>query len=404
MARPTKLNGISSDGKGGIILDQEEISLDQVKWEQFIESVGSEGGEVRIQLKRPQDTKFGLLETIPIADFSMDVIAKKYGAGDYKCSGHEVGSHKTIKWLQFSVSPLVKGTIDVGPAIGADPGATSREYADRNLNMIALMQQMQERADRAEEKRTAQQREDRAATRELFLTLGTALAPALIALFKPRETPAEAFNVLAEFAKAKASVPSQAVQIGEILQLVDRVKQSIDPEKEPEPKEEDSMISKLLTAAAPLIAGAMGPHPAQQPQMIPRPGSPQQPAPPLPSPQDAALQRNQQMLSMKIGFFIDMLIKAAQADQDPAIYAQQVLTLVSAQELDALRQVLSQPNWMPTLFGKHPAAMALPAWFNELRDYVLNPELMEQDQEEPTETVNPEIVPEPAAGVNGKNK
>lgn len=383
-----------------VALPPDQITFDEVKFEQFLDTIGSEGGKVRVEFKGVGDLGFGYVTSIPISDFTIEFLAAEFGGGEYRCIGIRDDGTR-IKGFNFRIHASVKGRIGREGLIelqknGGDMRALAqaafskpddgrllaimKDSADKNEKFLMMM--MQQQADRA------------AKSTELFVGLATVLAPVLMAAFAPKPQGDEHFKTLAAMASAKVNAPTTS--LADTIAVLAQAKQLLSGDQ-PQEKEEEGMLDKILKYGGPIagqLLGSLAARGGTAPEI--QVGPPVMPGSQLP--QQAPPTAAQAQVAGQLQMFMGMLVKAASKDADPTEYALMIENMASPQQLTELRQVLAMPTWFAVIFNGAPEVVPYQEWFGELRDLILNPQRQQEEFTPPSVEPIP-VTSVPAGGI-----
>lgn len=319
------------------------------------------GGSIAIKRKGPGEGEFSYCATWSIEDFSIDAIANHFGGGMYKFQALKTNG-KFFKQFAASIDPRKKGTLDKTEASDSGLANTIAVRAMDTLGkpqdnsfMVEMLKLSAGGGDKMMVLMMGVMQAQQAQTLEMMKTLsnqqnkGPDLMPLIVALISRQ--------------------PEKGASLSEML---DNLKQLRELTGDSPP--EESLVSKIITTAAPLIAPlAQAFMNRGQDQAIQR-GHVEQVAPkaaPLAPqiaemPQEAIDDGTRQLVDL-----MNRLTLAAKRDSPPELYAELVEEELSPELLAGLKNVLLFPNWFDAITANAPDSSPYVEWFGALREILL---------------------------------
>jgi len=353
---------------------EEEIS----RIRDLAKSLDISDGRVLIHRQAPGRSEYDYEGEMPIDTFSLEELKRLYGGGKYTLK-LATRTGKYVRTLRTSVHPRHIGEIYKEPEKPVTPVAGQPQGSNDFLMMMLANAKEQALATREMAERQAAQAQ---AQQQLLLTMmlqnQKSSTEVLVAALtgKSPTTPAGGNIIelltplLIENMKPRGGIAETVATVKALRELNDS------PSAPPEPKEEDMLdkVAKLASVVGPAIGAFMASRNPQQPPQAPQ--APQQPipvGPPQPDPQYIETNRRVEHLLGQLRFATPLLLKAAKENKDVTEIAPMLDSFLDDVEFEMLCQILERPTWITDLFGNTPGVVENGAWFESLRDVILNP-------------------------------
>jgi hypothetical protein len=335
----------------------EEEKDDVSKLQSLLKELDMSGGVARIFRQRPGQADYPYLSEMPIDAFSLENLKRIFGGGKYLVRFAAKGG-RYVRSIRFAIDNCFKGEMDIVPTTSAPA-----PVQNNNDNLIAFMMQQQQAQQQSQQNMmtlmmTMMTESQRSMAGVIAAALGGKQAPEPSSKFIEVMMP-----MLTESMKPRGS------GLAELAETVKLTKELIGPPP-PEKEEKDDMLEKIMTVGAPLLGAFMS---RGQPQPAPmRPVVPAQP-PALPTPEQAAQAKAQDLLN-KLRFVTPILVRAAKKDQYIDSYLDILDDSLDDEGYEMLTFMLKRDDWISTLFNDNPDVIANRAWFDKLREAILNPD------------------------------
>lgn len=370
------------------LADADKDNIDKI----VLSNEFGKGGKIRIKRKGKLDQTFQYVATVKADDWdsegTVEWCKKMFGGGDYECQTFR-SNGQMYKPFTFSIDYRYKGELDeeaikkLADAPGKegeqitkflevmgrrDDGmktgdilAMMQDSSKTNMQTMMMMMTMQQKS--AEQSAMMQM--------QMMTAMMTALTSAMAG--KPQSSSTE--NLLLEMIKQK----QERSPMSETLEMMAQIKEIFDKPKEDKEEKEDDMFSKIGRIAGPLLSGLTGggftpgaPAPAARPQVTSAPAGVQPTAAPQveePAPRLGGLYAT---LPFQQRLAFDSILGAASRNADPSIYADLIIDQTAPEQLPALKETLTAPDWCARLFGDESLVASIRPWLNELRQMVLD--------------------------------
>ena len=334
--------------------------------------------------------KEGFCREYSATTFSLQKLAKDYGAGTYRIrvkgpGGRFIPGGGTQK-------------------IAESPAEPDNESSGHHIEDVITQRELER--ERREEARREREREDR----KFYLQLAvTTLAPALLQLFQPKKETslAEMVGALASMKQLQPEVPKEPDQFGlisKVLELTDKIQERAGGNSTG--SNWIDVLRDALGAAKPVLEGLAAKIPAMQ-VAVPMLGAPPMPAGPLApasvvstagiTPNSGAPLRTapaavssaavgsvdsntvsvtgadpmMQHLPWLKGVLGQFVVHAAR-NSDPALYADWLVdNMPDGLTHSQARALLVRPDWFELVTMLEPGARPYVGWFTQMRDEVV---------------------------------
>jgi hypothetical protein len=347
----------------------EEEKDDVSKLQSLLKELDMSGGVARIFRQRPGQADYPYLSEMPIDAFSLENLKRIFGGGKYLVRFAAKGG-RYVRSIRFAIDNCFKGEMDT-----ITPTTAPAAPAQNNDNLLAFMMQQQQAQQQSQQNMMT-----------LMMTMMTesqrSMAGVIVAAMGGKQTqePSSKF-IEVMMPMLTESMKPRGNGLAELAETVKLTKELIGPPL-PEKEEKDDMLEKIMTVGAPLLGAFMN---RGQPQPQPmRPVAPAQP-PALPTPEQAAQAKAQDLLN-KLRFVTPILVRAAKKDQYIDSYLDILDDSLDDEGYEMLTFMLKRDDWISTLFNNNPDVITNRAWFDKLREAILNPD-------EGNESDGPEVQP-----------
>lgn len=328
--------------------EPDQTDPDEIALENVLSELGSSGADAKVNVYQLDEKKNrAFVGSFLPGDFSIEQIQLQYGAGEYA-----VEVRKDKKWLK-------KTTVKIA--------------APRNMSASIIPQPVTGIGD-TKILETMQNG---------FKEMGAMFANALAGLAANQPKQKSALETLQELQMMKEIIGGNApaAPAADPLQMVElamNLAEKIQP-RQGEPGASE-VIMEAIKNFGPLLANAQSqartvqaaPVMIPAPAPVPSPGNPAESFPQhshaeqKPAPQIQPEENDMNSLARKL--YLNMLVSNAQANNDPATYANMMLDLAGEEE--ALK-FANDPQWFEKLCAEEPRATNFRGWFDELRTTVI---------------------------------
>lgn len=384
------------------VLDRDEAQEVQA----ILNTMRNEGGQgayIRLLVKRRLEPKYSYLTKLPLDAFEEETIKQNYGGGDYIAEGRKAGG-AIVKTYRFSISH----DIPAKNPDAAKPEAPKTDVAEivkmvatqiiplikpaaapDNTAMILAMLNSQTQMAIEQSKSQAQ----------MMATMFGAMNkpapttdPAIVQLMNKMERAIEKLSDAQHSPKEK----SGAAELLELLEVIDRVKDSSAPSED-----KGGMFAKLGEVLGPIVKATLAGG-AQFPAnaVLLDPASPTS-APPAPISQPAPAMRAEngtatgapqpdQTQSMNFAFnqamrtFAARAIQAAQMKMTPEDFADAAEAQVPPAYDERIFALVTDEKWFEKIFGAQARAEEFRPWLTKVRDIFVedfDPKNQEEEDE-----------------------
>ena len=356
-----------ADEREALIENADRKNIDSILLSEDVQK----GGKIRITLKRPFDSTYGFLISIPAeewaGDTTIEMLKNRFGGGHYKCQTFRANG-QMYKPFEFSIDPRFKGDVDVD-ALRATNGdksatdATTKQLIDSLLkrpddsgfksnDMLKFMEMSNQRSDQTMAMMMTMMMKSAETNQQTMATM-------MAAMLQGKSGGGTDVNqVLLEMVRAKSDKPPMM----EALEMMKAMKEFVSNEPPKEEQEPEDMFSKVLKFAGPLVAGLAQARAPQQQQQLP-------PGQPPPRPRPAGMMG---MLPPEFRILLQMGLKAAEKNSDPGIYFDLLVDQLEPDQMAMMQQVVADDNWCRNLFGSDEAVAHIRPWLDDLRELILN--------------------------------
>lgn len=356
-------------------LDAEGVSGDMDKLRRITEQHDISQCVISLKRKGKEDMQYAYLTKIPLRDFDMEYIKKQYGGGAYKATIHRAsGTGNLLGSFDFYIDERFKGAISQGvvsdaPALqdsstqrflmelarkgsqsqGPDIAGLMQAFHKSNQDMTLMMVQMQQQAI------------------QQMATMMTSVVTA----FAGNNSGGRGNDRITEILLTKALEKSDRDPIADLM----RFKTFIDTGKIPDEDDEDEEDKKgsfmeMLIQAVPSVVAALSGGNRQAPAPLPAKPATEATAADAEvetgdEPEDEPDETEAMTFAQKM--FLKSLIAGAENNEPVAKHAGRVKALLSDQQLEELKQVLSAPDWYERIIG----VPNLKPWFESLKKEIV---------------------------------
>jgi hypothetical protein len=363
----------------------EEEQDDVSKIQALLKELDMGGGVARIFRQRPGQAKHEYEGEIPADAFTLETIKRSYGGGDYLIRFAAKGG-RYVRSIRFSIDPRHKGELD---KIHETVPVTQNSNDNSQALLAFMMQQQQAQAQQAQQSMTLMM----TMMSESQKSMAAIIAAAIGGNNRQTAEPSSKFievmmPMLTESMKPRGGV----AELTENVKLVKELMGSTAPEKE----EKDDMLEKMMTIGAPLLGAFMSRGQQPQPQPQPVRVNPVQPEPTqaLPTPEQVAHAKAQDLLS-KLRFVTPILVRAAKKGAFIDSYIDILNDSLDDEGYEMLVFALKREDWISTLFNDNPDVVANRQWFENFREAILTPENEDTTGQEAAESGEVPKAPHP---------
>lgn len=327
------------------------------------------GGKIRIERKGPLEQNYQFILTMPAdqwkdTDEVYEHIKRIYGGGDYRCQTFRANG-QLYKPFSFSIDYRFKGKLDEDEIrrlsfdASKSPAAAdglSKLFetikADKDTIKPADLISLMDRSSAKSEQNSIVMLTMMMKSMEMAQSNMAAMMAAMAQAFSNR--PQQDNTILLELLRQR----EKQTPINETLDMMAKIK---DLFEQPTDEKED-MFSKIGKIAGPLLSGMMGQ------QQVTAPPTQAQIANSQPGPKLGGFCA---VVPPKYRVLLEMGIRAAQKNADPATYAELIIDQTDAKGLAWLRGILTEPDWCDKLFGDEASVTSIRPWLDDLRTLIL---------------------------------
>lgn len=343
MAKPRTINLAEQEETEESSNGMVDVDPSDQRLHTLMTSLGT-GAKIRIYRKPPGAVKEYHCETVPVEGFEVESL-REFGGGDYRLQFLNAGGVIQGQ-VTHSIDPRIKGKLDQAEAQKAPVESPALTMAIEKLTafqppppqdnsiLIAMMNQQSQ------------------------------VLQALIAnMSKPVPPPPPPANndALIKALLELAMKREQASPLKDTIEAMAAIRELTEKNEE-----DDSMLKTLLKTAGPLLGQALmskvgSPQPAAeaQPAQVTNGG---------PTPEQMEFAKQQRV-------WLQRLLTAAKANEDPDFYAEMAERLLPDAVYDQLLAILEKPEWFELLFAGNAEVRAEvephKAWFEGLRRLLL---------------------------------
>lgn len=369
--------------KEAVLADADKDAIDKI----ITSNEFGKGGKIRVKRKGKLDQTFQYVATIKADDWdsegSVEWCKKMFGGGDYECQTFRANG-QMYKPFTFSIDYRYKGELDEdaikklaeAPAKDGETMTKMLEFmGNRNdgmkmTDMVAIMQDSSKTQMQTMMMMMTMQQKSSEQSALMQMQMMTAMMSALTSAMAGKPATGGTDALLLELIKQK----QERSPMSETLEMMAQIKDLFD--KPPKEEKEEDMFSKIVKIGAPLLSGLVGGG-FQPPAAAPRP---QVTAPPAGQPVEPEQQPEQPprlgglyaTLPMGQRMFFDSMLGAATRDAEPAVYADLIIDQTPPDQLPALKEILTGPDWCAKLFGDERHVASIRPWLEELRQMILD--------------------------------
>lgn len=358
-----------------VLAEQEakDIAIENVDREKIDEIILSndlqKGGKIRLERKGPIDQNYQYICTLPAEQWdtekSLEWLKKLYGGGDYQARTFRANG-QMYKPFSFSIDYRIKGKLDDDEIrrISGDNAKGSDSMAAKMLDMIqrpsadgftgsSMVKMMELTGQRGSEMMTL--------VMTMMMKSQETMATVLAAALSNRGSGID--PVMLELLRAKQERPPMM----EIVEAIKAIRELSDTnagkEKEMEPDDMMSKITKLIGVAAPVLGGMFGGAANGNGAKIPA-------SPAIEQGQGPAGAVG--MMPVHIRMMIDQLLKAAARGSDPGLYADLIIDNATPAQLEMLKNILTDEKWCGNLWGDEARVASVRPWLENLKQLILS--------------------------------
>lgn len=352
----------------GIFGEEDEAERDEMRRiAEIIDAEGAGGGKIRIERRKATEADYSYLDEIPTENFSIDLVQKAYGGGDYKCRVFR-SDGKFFKGFRFRIDHSIPSKHPLASQVGA---------AEHSQDIAAIIRELKDSRPQGMDM-------------QAFLTQqNNATALMMAMMTKQQESQTQLFAAMISAMGNKGGGNDELLKMllaerkeKPINELVETMLALRELDGGKEKGEKQGFFERLAEAAAPalgqvLASGAQAAQPAAPALPAPAAVAPAVPAAPVvagvPHPgtfQNPPVSSNpeQNMIRMLFAQYREPLLRAGLAGQDAKAYAQQVAGFIPPNLSQAILDALSAETWFEDLFKADPRAAQIKPWLTQLRD------------------------------------
>jgi hypothetical protein len=360
----------------------EEEQDDVSKIQALLKELDMGGGVARIFRQRPGQAKHEYEGEIPADAFTLETIKRSYGGGDYLIRFAAKGG-RYVRSIRFSIDPRHKGELD---KIHETVPVTQNSNDNSQALLAFMMQQQQAQAQQAQQSMTLMM----TMMSESQKSMAAIIAAAIGGGRQTAEPSSKFIEVMMPMLTESMKPRGGVAELTENVKLVKELMGTA-PEKE----EKDDMLEKMMTIGAPLLGAFMSRgQPQPQPQAVRVNPVQPAPAPVLPTAEQVAQAKAQELLG-KLRFVTPVLVKAAKKGAYIDSYLDILNDNLDDEGHELLVFMLQRDDWMSTLFNDNPDVVANRQWFENLREAILTPEDEDTTGEEAAESGEVPKAPHP---------
>jgi hypothetical protein len=360
----------------------EEEQDDVSKIQALLKELDMGGGVARIFRQRPGQAKHEYEGEIPADAFTLETIKRSYGGGDYLIRFAAKGG-RYVRSIRFSIDPRHKGELD---KIHETVPVTQNSNDNSQALLAFMMQQQQAQAQQAQQSMTLMM----TMMSESQKSMAAIIAAAIGGGRQTAEPSSKFIEVMMPMLTESMKPRGGVAELTENVKLVKELMGTA-PEKE----EKDDMLEKMMTIGAPLLGAFMSRgQPQPQPQTVRVNPAQPAPAPVLPTAEQVAQAKAQELLG-KLRFVTPVLVKAAKKGAYIDSYLDILNDNLDDEGHELLVFMLQRDDWMSTLFNDNPDVVANRQWFENLREAILTPEDEDTTGEEAAESGEVPKAPHP---------
>lgn len=351
-------------------LTQEVENDDLARIKDLLAGLDLTSATCRIYRQAPGTADFVYEDEIQLDSFSLNLIRDNYGGGRYKLQFCDGG--KYVKTVKIAIRDSIKGLKTSPPE--PPPAAALPTNPTDPAFLMALMKQQQDQAERI----AAQQREDSRNFMALMMQTMNASQQSMtqmVAALAGGGRSQGNDRIVEILLPSLLQKPSGSLL--ETLEVFQKVKQLTGGECAAEPAEpaEEDMIDKFSKIAPLLQTGinAIGALASRPQAPVPNPvqqAIPVGPSAAGPSPDDILAREKLATIRGQLSMALPFLVTAAKEDKPVQPYVEQLRSLVDAETLAILTQILAREDWMTILF-QNPPPTPTHGWFQRLRNALI---------------------------------
>jgi len=416
--------------------EQPRDAVDDNDLDEFKRVLGQEqmsGGVIKIYRRGPAESKFSYVAEVAPENFSMEYLKVTFGGGDYQLKFIRKDG-KFANKINASIDNRFKGSIDTTPKDSVQAITFPQPAPQDNSLLLAIMQQGQQQSNQMLQMMLAMMDNNAKTLTAALSSLSNGQAKA--SSQAPVSEPASIILSAVMPLLLKQMDSHQGPDLNAQLDLLGKLKDLTEPGSPSAKEDKPDMLDKIMTIGGPILSGLFSamqqrgggmagfptgapidiagqgypqvsapqasgsPTPMHQPQPSPSP-QPQAPAAPARNPQPAPApapaapaggmqngpepvlvpagdddlpltQEERIALIMQLRTFAPLLVSAASNDSSVESYYDIVNDAMTPRYINALVEVLKEPDWINTLFGEHAGAVNQYAgWFHNLKEEFL---------------------------------
>lgn len=349
----------------------------------LVKELDLSGGSARIFRQPPGGAEYDYVGEIPVDGFTLEVVKRAYGGGRYRVK-LATARGTFARTIKFSIDARFTGDLDRANA--PQPQASNMGQDNLTAYLLKSSEQATQQNQMMLTLLVTAMQESQKTMATIIAAVAGKSNPVDVT---PRGEPAtRLIEVLTPFLLAQ-NRGGGGTSLGEIVEGIKVVKSLAEPAREEE-KEED-MLDKVVKVGAPLLGAifnrVQGPQqaarPVPNPRTVPGPTSPE-------DEQRARMEARVRDLAAQLRMVTPILVRAARRNSDVTAYLEVLDGVLDEEGRQILVEFLRRDDWIETMFGNHPDVVANAAWFGSLREVILNPDMIEEDDDvEGTEDEGP---------------
>lgn len=372
--------------------DQEKKILSLLKNEQLA------NGTIALKRRAVNESQFGHLTELPVENFSVELVAKLYGGGDYRAIAR-TSRNTIVTNFAFKVDYAIPAKHPNAPAPGTPPAPESKTdlpaliAAVRTaigpagggggdtpilVAMIGMMQAVSVESSKANAAAAAEQAKANAELMKALLNQGKGGSQDSVLLQR-----------ISDLERELKSNRGGLKDFAETVAVIDSIRGDKSDDDKPSPFERT--LTKIAEAVAPIIQAKLGmPQPQRRTLAAATPangatpgaarstlaGATEAAAPVETNPQATQLENiENQMTSLMVVLFQQFkprAIQAAEEKKDPEEFTMGLLSLVPPTYEDSIYKAAAADNWFENLFGNDAAAEKHREFLTKVREVIVS--------------------------------
>jgi hypothetical protein len=118
---------------------------------------------------------------------------------------------------------------------------------------------------------------------------------------------------------------------------------------------------------------------------------------PPPTPEDP-VKAKVRALAMQLRMVTPVLVRAAQRNSDVVSYLDVLESALDEQGRAILVEFLRRDDWVSSMFDDNPGVLQHIGWFTNLRAVILDPSILDDNQDEGEKEADAKVLPSPEQG------